>query len=77
MTRFAVVFYGKCSTQTALHRLRLGRSDAFRDKWGTMPAGVGGLLALREEELTVGKVSHSCRKDCGSWAIKGGPENEV
>lgn len=38
---------------------------------------LGGLLALREEDLTVGKLSHSCRKDCGSEAITGGPENEL
>lgn len=77
MAMFAVVFHGKCSTQTALHRLKLGRSDAFRDKWWSMPTEVEGLLASREEDLTVGKLSHSCRKDCGSEAITGGPENEL
>lgn len=47
MAMFAVVFHGKCSTQTALHRLKLGRSDAFRDKWWSMPAGVGRALGFK------------------------------
>lgn len=65
MAMFAVVFYGKCSTQTALHRLKLGRSDTFRDKWWSMPAGVGRALAFKEGGADSGQTQPLLKK--GLW----------